>query len=724
MPRSPLLVSLVLWILPLTLHGQAPSRLNFDFDLPQKGEVTVSAAHQEYLSGLYAIWTGDVVVTYGDITIHADKITRNQKTDDIVAEGRVIVDQGTRRLTAQRMAYNLQSETGTLFDATGSLEPDIYFRGEKIEKISEDTYRLTNGIFTSCDIDNPAWSFEVASGEITTDDYARLRNVSFRTGRLPVLWTPYLVWPTKDERARGFLTPRVGFDSRLGSYLGSSYFIPIGPSADVTIIGDLHTNGYYGIGTETRYVPTTLINGELETYAVTDPDTDRLEWKGSYTHAQEGLPGGFRGVVDIRDYSDIDFFRFFERDFEINTLSNIYSSAYLTRNRSNYSLNIRADRREQFTGFGNSETFEQLPAIQFNTYPTRISGTPLYYSMETSASHLRTSFGAEYYRADLFPTLSMQLRTPPWLSVKPQVSLRETFYSQSRDPLTRALVDEELSRSYTQGQVEAIGPSLSRIFDSSFGGFSKFKHVIEPRFRYLYTSDVEDQDRVIRFDTVDSPYLPLVGQTIEYALVNRLIAREAGETGNAREVLSLAVRQTASLADPFVQFIGSQRIESDRTPIQVDLHLNPYQSIAFDAGVEIGNVTQQVDQVNLSANLTAPGGRQYLNFTWFARLLAPGATTGDSSQFRVSTGLPLWKDKLRLDASINYDATREEFLEQRYFTRFNASCYNIGLEFRDFLEYRTGAPRRNRDYRLSIDLKNVGSIPINLPGSLGNIFRF
>ena len=76
------------------------------------------------------------------------------------------------------------------------------------------------------------------------------------------------------------------------------------------------------------------------------------------------------------------------------------------------------------------------------------------------------------------------------------------------------------------------------------------------------------------------------------------------------------------------------------------------------------------------------------------------------------------------DAAVNYDATRSELLEQRYFARFNASCYNIGLELRDFLEYRTGSPQRNRDFRLSIDLKNVGSFPINLPGTLSSVFRF
>lgn len=717
MHRLPAAVLLFALVSPL--FAQQSGRFKFDFSLPEKGgEVQIQADRQEIAAEEYLILSGNVTVVYGDIKVAADKVTWNERTRDVHAEGNVVIDQGTRRLTARRMVYNLASETGTLFEASASFDPDIYFRGDKIEKIAEDSYRLTNGVFTSCDIDDPDWSFQVGSGVVTVDEYARLRNVSFKAGRLPVFWTPYIVWPTKQDRARGFLTPSVGFRTRLGSYLGTSYFIPIGPSADVTVIGDVHTEGYYGLGTEARYVPSQNVSGKLTAYAVTDPEFDnQVEWKYAYTHKHEGLPGGFRGVVDIRDFSDLEFFRFYEREFETNTISNIFSSAYLTKNQSNYSLNIRAERREHYLSAGRTETFEQLPAVQFTARPTRLGSTPVYLALESSASHLRTSQGADYFRGDVFPTISLQVRTPSWFSVKPQVSLRETWYTASRDPQTRAIEDESLSRGYAQGQVEMTGPSFSRIYNREVGGFSKFKHVIEPRARYVYTSDVEDQDRVIRFDTVDSPYLPLVSETVEYELVNRIIAKESGEGGSAREILTFSLKQGVSLGDPYRQAIGGTLVETDRTPIQANLHVNPYQSIALDAGIVWGNLTEQIDQVNLSANLAAPGGGQYVNFTWFSRFKAPGTTVGDSSQFRITTGLPVLRDRLRLDIAANYDATRKEFLEQRWFARFNASCYSIGVEFRDFLEYRTGGPRRNRDYRLSIDLKNVGSFPINLPGA-------
>src|SRR5688500_15424267 len=100
-------------------------------------------------------------------------------------------------------------------------------------------------------------------------------------------------------------------------------------------------------------------------------------------------------------------------------------------------------------------------------YPQRIGGTPVYFSMESSASHLRSGgvsptgqrrVDADYSRADIFPTVALQLRTPPWLSIKPQLSVRQTFYTASlqcpdetETCFNRELRDDEsISRFYAQ----------------------------------------------------------------------------------------------------------------------------------------------------------------------------------------------------------------------------------------------------------------------------------
>lgn len=739
-------------------YTSTKSKFSFEFKGVQPGgEVKWEVAEggtQEIVRDEYVILQGGVKISYGDVVMKADKITYNFKTQDATAEGNVIIDQGPQRLSAERAAYNLGTQTGTLFNGRASMEPSVHFRGETIEKLDDDTYRLTNGIFTSCDIDDPDWSFHVGSATITVEDYAQLEDLSFRAGGVPLFYSPYLVWPTKTDRSRGFLVPKPGYNSDFGAYLKTAYFVPFGDSADATVLVDGFSEGVVGTGLEVRYIPTRNMKGAFNGSIVFNgsgglEDIFRgndIQWRYDYKHTQENLPGGFRGVIDVRDFSDLDFFQDYERDFSLNTLSNIYSAAYLTKNRPTYSLNIRTDRREHFLGrvtlpdgrtFQQSKLFDQIPAIEYRTYPNRVGSSPFYYSMESSASHLRTinntGFGnpeitSDYYRADLFPTLTMQVRTPPWLAIKPRVSARGTFYTASlcdslADPactILNPIVEDELTRTYAQAEVEMVGPSLSRIFDGTVGGFSRFKHVIEPRVRYLYTSEVvEEQLRVIRFDTVDSPSLPLVQDLVEYALVQRLIGKERGEAGVARDLMSLTFRQSVSLGKPFSERQPQSGNGQKFTPLTVEIHVNPYQRMVIDASLIYGNVSRQLDQSSLAA--TVAGRNSYLNLTWFTQYESKELPF-ESNQIRFGTGAPIVPNRLRADVQVNYDIERDQLLEQRYVLSYFASCYNVALEFRDFIQFQGGSnPDHNRDYQLSISLKNVGTF-LDFRGSLDNIF--
>lgn len=72
-----------------------------------------------------------------------------------------------------------------------------------------------------------------------------------------------------------------------------------------------------------------------------------------------------------------------------------------------------------------------------------------------------------------------------------------------------------------------VGPSFSRIFETGGKSFSKFKHVIEPRWSYSYLGAFDEQDRVAQFDEID---LLIPSNIAEIALINRVLARPADES--------------------------------------------------------------------------------------------------------------------------------------------------------------------------------------------------
>ncbi|HVE71522.1 MAG TPA: LPS assembly protein LptD [Thermoanaerobaculia bacterium] len=755
--RRPLcLLILVLLSAPVFAQEKPPKFTIMPGPKPGGGEIKLTVEEGGQIEGVkdeYSVMTGGVTIEYQDIKLVAQKVTLNFRTKDVVAEGNVIVDQGPTRITASQAMYNLDSKTGTFFNATGTMDPSMYFSGDRIEKVDEKTWSLTNGVFTSCDLDRPAWSFHVGHADVTMDDYARMRDISFRARNLPVFWAPRLIWPTKRDRSRGFLIPRARFTDKFGARLENGFFIPIGGSADATVFADVSTEQYFGGGVDVRYVPTENVKiGDFRARFVNNAPEERIEWKYQFRHAQENLPGGFRGVVDIQDFSRLNFFREYDDEGEIFTQSNIYSSAYLTRNRPKYSLNVLADRRdyELFQPDPNTGIFvearrryEQLPSLQFRMYPQRIGQTPLYFTLESSSSHLRTggvdpqgtrSVSADYYRTDIFPTVSMRVRTPQWFSVKPEVSVRETVYSASQqrvcdapappvecsvcetDPNNFVCTRRELrddvgvNRFYAQGQVEVVGPSFSKIFNRAAGGFSRFKHVIEPRVTYVYTSDVENQDEIANFDLIDTPSLPIVRDSVIYSLTQRIIGKEAKEGGNPREVLSFALRQSVALSDPFPRF-GPGQGEHQFTPLAATLRFNPYQSVTFDANAQFGNISHQADSLSLSANLVGTGKRadKYLGFTYYSSFDTPGFDNG-RSQVRLNAGSSIIPERLRADVQLNFDATEGEFLEQRYLGGWTGSCYGVALGFRRYRVGGVGSAPVINSVEFALTLKNVGTI--------------
>ena len=90
-------------------------------------------------------------------------------------------------------------------------EPDVYFYGDVIEKIGEDTYRITHGGFTTCVQPTPRWQITSGSATLRVDHYAFLKNALVKAKGVPVFYLPALFYPIqKDDRATGFLMPTYG----------------------------------------------------------------------------------------------------------------------------------------------------------------------------------------------------------------------------------------------------------------------------------------------------------------------------------------------------------------------------------------------------------------------------------------------------------------------------------------------------------------------------------
>jgi LPS-assembly protein len=667
-----------------------------------------------------------VTVTYQNIVLKARKVRVDYTKKTVVAEGDVDFSQGASHMTGARLDLDLTDKVGVLTDGAVDLEGGIHIRASLLAKVGPRSFTMDRGTLTACEGEKPAWIFRFKSARVTLEEYARLKNVSFSLGGVPLLYTPYVIWPARRERASGLMIPGLGYNSNRGAYFGLSYYQVLGRSADATLSADLYSKGFFGFGTEVRLTPSVGTTAEATYYTIWDPVEKHWRWQTRGSVVANDIAPGLRGVVSWLDFSDVNFFQAFDRDFNLASTRSVKSSAFLTLNRDPLSYNLRLEREQTIYGDATVLT-ERRPVLEARLRPTPFFGQHAFLEVEAQAGELRAGQSGGtcipnvddpsapcvplsvkpaglYDRIDFFPKLSIPLSSIPWLSVQTDLGGRLTSYGKSLSTDGQSLDDSRYTRRYFHAHIEATGPSFSRVFESGFGPFLKLKHVIEPRFDYDYLPAPEDLSRTPLFDEVDTIFGV---HTLRYALVQRLLGKE--KAGNSREIASLEISRVYSFKLPGEGTpLGVNPLLSKNSPIDATLRVNTGPNFNFDARSTYDSQASQITSASITANVTTPS--RSLSLSLFDNRPV-GAES--SAQLRFGGGTVLVPKLLRLDFQGNYDLSLGKMLESRTLLTIEGSCFKILTEYRDL---RIGAVP-SRDFRIALNLKNIGSF-LDFTGSL------
>ena len=525
------------------------------------------------------------------------------------------------------------------------------------------------------------------------------------------------------DRASGFLTPGLGYNSTRGGYLGLSYFWAIDRSWDATFSGDFYTKQYYGFGAEVRGQPSSGTKFAGTYYTIYDPTVGKWRWQTGGSLVTDDLGPNLRAVVKWLDFSDVNFFQDFNRNFNLVSARSVKSEAFLTWSPDPFALNLRLDR-EQVLGLDLTDTTsvitERRPVLEARMRPTAFFGQHVFLEVAAQAGLLRASRGdfqpsGTYDREDFFPKVSIPLSPVPWLSVEADIGGRVTTYGKSVSDDQTALVDSRYTRELFSVGVQASGPSFSRIFDVSWGPWTKVKHVIEPRVDYEYVSDPGDLAKTPLFDEIDalSPQ-----HVLKYGLVQRLIAK--GKQGGSREIASLEISRPYYFKLPGEgTAAGPNPTLTKNAPWDVTLRVNATAGLNFDARATYDAHFSQLTAASLTANVAGKDWSAAVSLFDSHPVAVPPPPDvfvpdiPASAQLRFGGGAYIIPKRLRLDALANYDLTEGRMLESRWLLTVEAGCFKILAEYRDL---RVGSTP-SRDYRLALTLKNIGNF-LDFTGSL------
>jgi lipopolysaccharide assembly outer membrane protein LptD (OstA) len=175
--------------------------------------------------------------------------------------------------TAETMAYNYKTRIGTAAAVSSKNDQGIY-SGKDVKRLPTGEMDVVDGLYTTCDLEEPHYWFAGKRMRIIPDDrlisrpfvmYIHPEIFSKRLPKMPVFYLPYLSVPISNKRASGFLFPRIGQSGDLGFYLSNlGYFWAINDYADLRSEADITTNGSWRLGERFRYKNGDHYSGTIE----------------------------------------------------------------------------------------------------------------------------------------------------------------------------------------------------------------------------------------------------------------------------------------------------------------------------------------------------------------------------------------------------------------------------------------------------------------------------
>lgn len=744
-------------------------------------DATISADSQQMDKGTYH-WRGHVKVVYKDVRMTADEASFDDASGEVIARGNVVFDDLQSHLVAEEVHYNIKTQKGWFSNGVGNVhskgparprvlktQNPFYITAETVDRLDEDNYVVNNGSMTTCDCAKTGWSLSARQAHVTVDKKLVAHDAVFRFLGIPIFYFPFVVDSlAREPRQTGFLLPHVGNSTQKGYIIGDGFFWAINTSTDLMFGLEDYSKRGLAERAQFRAKPTANADFTVEYFGVDDKYSGTTETSvyspstGTFVNQIESLaaPGesihavgkdndigdGFRAVVNV-DYVNTMAFRLtWSSNYTEAVSSEALQSGFVTKNWDVYSLNVSAERYENFLSTelvpGNSVIIRHLPSFQFSGNDRELGNSPLYFSFETSVDDVgRTESGLNLPllddRLDFHPQLLLRPKEFWHFRFIPSVGFRATRYGDSLAP-DHSPVDRLLA----EFNLDLHPPSLERIFTSSYRGY-RLKHVIEPDIQYhlVRARDPEDILDIVRFDATD---IFTETNEIEYSLTNTILARKdvpenSPDTPQARDIFSWRISQKYYFDPTFggalvpgqnnvfastIDLTGFSFEHGQRfSPVDSVFKFAPFSNYDTElrtdvnpsgtGGIVDAGITSHVKRGLLGLSLTD----FFVNkSSYFSSVL--GTTTSGLSPtsltplttFNLLGSVLTYGDANHRGLSgalgVDYNFQQKIFQHAVNQLSYNFGCFAIDLEYQ---YYNLGPLRRESQFRVALSLANVGT---------------
>lgn len=466
------------------------------------------------------IKSANIFLDFTKFEIEAIGVLGDSASNEII--GSPVLSEDGEVYTGKRMRYNFKTGQGSLAAADTELE-GAFYHGAKIKKVAADTYFIEDGVYTTCDAEEPHYFFSSPKMKMIQGEELAAEWIWLNFGGVPApIPLPFIIVPLQSGRRSGLIPPVFGSDARYGTYINRfGYFWAMSDYMDINATMDYYTRGSFGLGSRFRYANRYNYNGFAEgSYRdftqgeSTDPGySKQIDWRIKVFHAQSFTPT-LRLDANL-EFASQDFLQNGTGNLNDLLRNEIISNATLSKtwDESGNSASINYNRRQVLE---TNDIYEVLPSALFRlaqSYPFRTSSGEadkewyelFGYSYTGQFQNQRNKtrgvlderLGLQHsVTADMSPKIG-------YFTLSPRIRFDSKWYNEQIEQFAVAssagrdsIITNEIKELSAVNTFD-VGLNASTKFYGMFNinslGINAIRHTVTPSISYNYSPDFSEQ---------------------------------------------------------------------------------------------------------------------------------------------------------------------------------------------------------------------------------------
>ena len=476
------------------------------------GETAVSALRIHGERGIELVAEGEAELQRDDTLLTADRVTYREPTDEVLAEGHVVLSRGGDTIRGPKATLVVGDRVGSFEMPTyelsrarppalaGDAPRTVAGSGEAdlLRLEGENQYRLDNATWTTCSPQDPDWYIKARELELDYDrEVGTARGSSIVFMDTPIFWMPWAEFPLSGQRQSGLLPPTFGSSNKTGVDFTQPYYWNIAPNYDATLAPRIMTRRGVQFGGELRYLGENHQGTTRVEWMPNDKVTGEERRLGSIQHQQRFAPN-FYGTLDLNAVSDDAYFEDLSSSIGVASRVNLLREGRLIYAGGWWTASALAQRYQTLNpdpDVRNVEPYRRLPQLRLDAARADLAGgmAGLLETEFVRFAHRETNRD-EASRFVAYPQLSLPLQGAAWF-VTPKAGVHYTSYD-----LDRAAANAGKPDSITRS-VPVVSLDSGLFFERDARYFGKdYLQTLEPRLFYLRVPS-RDQKDIPLFDS-------------------------------------------------------------------------------------------------------------------------------------------------------------------------------------------------------------------------------